>query len=147
MGYVVYMNQLAFQPVDDQGVPQGEEEIVRRGGDVPDYVRPFLINALANAGMIVDAGDRNVDIRPRDEEPTVVPNPDTPPGPSGPALTDLGTGAGETTERAATRPTERDGKAKWEAYAVSRGIDQAEAESMTKQELMTEVGRRESATS
>jgi hypothetical protein len=59
MTYVVFHNQLSFQPVDPQGVPTGPEEIVMKGGEIPGYVPPFIINALSNAGMIVDAGDRD----------------------------------------------------------------------------------------
>lgn len=149
MGYVVFMSQLAFQPVDDRGMAKGDPEIVKRGQPVPKYAQPFLINALVNSGMIVDAGDRNSEIRPVEEEPTSVPNPEVPPGPSGPALVDLGVGAGagDTVNPVASRPKETESKAKWEAYAVSVGIDQAAAESMSKQELQTEVARREAATS
>jgi hypothetical protein len=61
MTYVVFHNQLSFQPVDRQGEPTGPEEIVMKGGEVPGYVPPFVISALSNAGMIVDAGDRDQD--------------------------------------------------------------------------------------
>lgn len=148
MGYVVYMSRLAFQPTDKNGIPTGGEEVVERGGDVPDYVAPFLINALASAGMIVDAGDRNAEIRPLDQEPRSLANPDSPPGPTGPALVDLmGSGVGDTASPVGERPDGRASKAQWEAYAVSVGIDQADAESMTKQELQAEVARREASTS
>src|SRR3982750_4877039 len=59
MAYIVFHNQLSFQPVRPQGVPTGPEEIVMKGGEVPEYVPPYIINALSNAGMIVDAGDRD----------------------------------------------------------------------------------------
>jgi hypothetical protein len=61
MAYVVFHNQLSFQPVDREGVPTGPEEVVMKGGEVPEYVPPFVVSALRNAGMIVDAGDRDRD--------------------------------------------------------------------------------------
>lgn len=61
MTYVVFHNQLSFQPVDAQGVPTGPEEIVAKGQEIPPYVPPYILNALSNAGMIVDAGDRDED--------------------------------------------------------------------------------------
>jgi hypothetical protein len=61
MTYVVFHNQLSFQPVDAQGVPTGPEEIVTKGGEVPEYVPPYIVSALTQAGMIVDAGDRDED--------------------------------------------------------------------------------------
>src|SRR4051812_34758630 len=59
MTFIVFHNQLSFQPVDPEGVPTGPEEIVMKGGEVPAYVPPYIVNALSNAGMIVDAGDRD----------------------------------------------------------------------------------------
>lgn len=153
MGYVVYLNRLSFQPVDDKGLPTGDPETVERGGDVPSYVPPFVINALSNAGMIVDAGPRNAEIRPIEETPTALPSADQPPTPDGlPPLLDLGvepspeSGAGDTSSPV-VRPAESASKAKWEAYATSVGIDQAEAESLSKAELQTRVAEREAITS
>jgi hypothetical protein len=43
----------------------------------------------------------------------------------------------------AEKPKASDNKEAWENYAVSQGVDRAEAESMTKKDLMAEVERRE----
>ena len=146
MGYVVYMRELAFTPVDEHGVPTGTEEIVKRGGAVPSYVPPFVINALANSGAIVDAGPAQ--LAPALVAPVALPSADAPPGPDGqPPLLDLGTGAGDTDTTPGARPKDGDSKAKWEDYAVSVGIDRAEAESLTKAKLQERVAEREAANS
>lgn len=144
MSYVVFMKELAFTKVDDQGIPVGEEEIVQRGGKVPSYVPPFIVNALANSGMIVDAGpDALVAL---EAAPVFPMGPDNPPGPEGQVpLLDLGAGAGDTSSPA-VRPADKDSKAKWEAYAEGIGIERATAESMTKAELIAAVEAREAET-
>jgi hypothetical protein len=58
--YVVYSNDLAFQPANPDGTAAGDEEIVKRGAPVPEYVAPYLINALVSAGMIVRRPGRPV---------------------------------------------------------------------------------------
>lgn len=149
MGYVVYIGKLSFTPVDEHGVPTGPDEVVVRGGKVPSYVPPFLINALSNSGVIVNAGP-DVKLAPVEETPVSLMSADQPPTPDGrPALPDLGliADAGDQVNPVGTRPNERDSKAKWEAYAVSVGIEQADAESLSKAELQARVAEREAATS
>lgn len=144
MGYVVFMKELAFTKVDDQGIPMGKEEIVQRGGKVPSYVPPFTINALANSGMIVDAGPDA--LAALEAAPVFPMGPDNPPGPEGQVpLLDLGAGAGDTSSPA-VRPKDGDSKAKWEAYAESIGIERAAAESLTKADLIKQVADREAET-
>lgn len=86
---IVWLNQLSFQRTDDQGVAIGEAEIVTKGNPVPDYVRPFIRNALANSGAIVAVADDLTDDQ-RDrrlaeaaEHPRALPNPEQPPTPDG----------------------------------------------------------------
>jgi hypothetical protein len=204
MAFIVFHNQLSFQPVDPQGVPTGPEEIVMKGGEVPEYVPPYIINALSNAGMIVDAGDRDAaavramvgaDFGVR--EGRALPNPEQPVGAGGepPLFTLSGDPAdheypqvttaeaqgrpfltsdeGSTVRDSGSRlegaegeppgsapaepsgqdqpegqdepakPSTRDPKAAWEDYAEARGMDRGEAESLTKQELITAVESRE----
>ena len=185
---IVWLNQLSFQRTDDQGVAIGEAEIVTKGNPVPDYVRPFIRNALFNAGSIVPiADDLTDDQRDRRlaevaEHPRALPNPEQPPTPDGlpPLLsfdtpgsdlptTDSGDAVSADTGRPSTvadftpagdagneggssenalpgqKPGVRDSKQAWEDYAVSTGMDRAEAESKTKAELIAEVEGREHA--
>jgi hypothetical protein len=89
MKHVVLFDRLAFQkhklnPDGTQSIePDGPEEIVHRGYDVPDYVQDWERSALANAGMIVPVADV--------PQPAAVPEPLGPPEPGGvrlrPALT------------------------------------------------------------
>jgi hypothetical protein len=200
------LHRLAFQRVDETGVPVDEVEIVEQGGKVPDYVRPYEIQALRSAGVIVDMGDDEDAIARLVADPTArelppyLPNPEVPPtiagnpvlhsteaGPEdfegvggvsvpkgmgarrdssvtkeeGPArgqqtskdgpeeplpLAKLGldeSGSSETDQPEPAKPSSRDTKQAWEDYAESRGIPRGEAESMTKQELITAVESRE----
>lgn len=79
------LRQLAFQQVDETGVPVGEIELVDQGGRVPDYVRPYEIQALRSAGVIVDMGDDEEAISRLVTDPTArelppyLPNPEVPP--------------------------------------------------------------------
>ena len=157
---IVYLNQLSFQPVDEHGVPNGDPEIVTRGNPVPDYVRPFIRNALINAGAVMQVAD---DV-PEDqlahrfavpaEAPRALPNPEQPPAPDGlPPLLSLDAqnsgqpAASETIgeEGPPAKPSVRDSKQAWEDYAVATGMDRATAESKTKAELIAEVEGRENA--
>lgn len=145
MSTIVLMSELSFQKQDEFGRADGDPVIVTKGGKVPEWVPPYLVNALSSAGMIVDAGPGP---EFEDNSTDVVPSPDSPPGPNGPALVDLGLvgDMGDTSNPVAERPADKDSKAKWEAYAVSVGIDQAQAESMTKADLIATVDAREAAT-
>lgn len=86
---IVYLDRLSFQPTDEQGVPNGDPEIVTRGNPVPDYVPPFIRNALLNSGAIVQVADdpaaRQTPSRfaPPVESPRALPNPEQPPTPDG----------------------------------------------------------------
>lgn len=150
MAYQVRTERMAFQPVDpdDPTVPTGPEEIVERGGIVPDYVAPYIVSALLNSGVIVAVADR--------PDPTLVPvkdepaspalNPEQPPPPGTFPLTPSGSDDDAEADAPVTeKPSARDSKAAWESYAVGVGVPQAEAESMTKVELIAEVERRESS--
>jgi hypothetical protein len=159
MTYIVFHNQLAFQPVNREGLATGDPEVVTKGGAVPDYVAPFIVHALTAAGMVVDAGDR--ELPPVFDAPPALPNPEQPLGARGepPLLTlsgdpldhDADSSAvagqldgGNSYEVVTTKPKATESKAKWESYAVSVGIDRGEAESMTKPELVAAVEARES---
>lgn len=154
MAHQVFFQQLTFQRTDpdDPQVPVGKPEIVKRGGMVPDYVLPFTIGALLNAGMIVPVADQpDARIVPFDAIPQQPRTLDQPPilpsDPQGlpPTQADA---AGETAtpepEAAPVeRPEVRDNKAAWEDYAVQIGVPRGEAEGMTKANLIAEVERRE----
>jgi len=89
MGYAVYLDRLAFQRTDAQGLPVGDEEIVTKGQPVPDYVRPFQLAALRSAGAIVDMGPEFESDEEREEArrghnflgeiAPALPNPEIPP--------------------------------------------------------------------
>jgi hypothetical protein len=103
MKHVVLFDRLAFQkhklnPDGTQSIePDGPEEIVHRGYDVPDYVQDWERAALANAGMIVPVAD--------------VPQPAAAPGPLGPPEPEVTSG-----------PDPRDSRAAWEDYATSPAV-------------------------
>jgi hypothetical protein len=142
--YVVYTNALAFQPIDETGRAKGDEEIVQRGKPVPDYVLPFQLNALANAGMIVEVGDRpDPAIYPASAEPRVLASPDAPPGPSGPALTDLSGDAGGAGATQPAVPLERpkanDSRPAWEDYGASLGMDRLELEAQPNKQAVIDA--------
>jgi hypothetical protein len=108
MKHVVLFDRLAFQkhklnPDGTQSIePDGPEEIVRRGYDVPDYVQDWERSALANAGMIVPVADV--------PQPAAVPEPL---GPPEPVVQESETPAG---------PDPRDSRATWEDYAQSPAV-------------------------
>lgn len=153
MAYQVVFQQLSFQPVDpDQPtVPSGPEEIVLRGGLVPDYVTTFQIAGLASAGMIVAVAEPDPGLVPADalpeqprtpDQPTFLPN-----NPNSPPVTlggDLG-GAGEDpADEPVQLPSASDKKEVWEAFAQRPeiGMTQGDAEAMNKTDLMAEVKTR-----
>jgi hypothetical protein len=176
MTHRVFFNRLSFQKTnpDDPTQPVGDPVIVNRGEKVPDWVSPFQVNALVNAGMIVNTGDEKpvspVDtLKPFDEVPAQPRTPDQPDvlpsDPQGTPLklvSDTGTSADEDSSASSTaaeelasvsKPSVRDSKEAWEAYAVNgmtpvdQRMSQSEAESMTKPALMAEVNTREAAAS
>jgi hypothetical protein len=163
MPYIVLSQELAFQKTDPDRptIPVGPEEIVERGGSVPDYVPAYIISALSNAGVIVWAEDRNPLIVPASQAPAQVRTPDhpavLPSDPNGTPLL-LGDLTGTSVEEApAEEPVEEEGdgepvalpatsdkKEVWEAYAQRPeiGLTAGEAESMNKTDLMAEVRAR-----
>lgn len=147
MAYQVRTQKMAFQPVDadDPTVPTGPEEVVERGGLVPEYVAPYIISALLNSGVIVAVADRpDPTLIPVSQEPAApAQNPEQPPPPGTFPLTPVDDES--PAEPVTERPTARDSKATWESYAEHIGVDKGEAESMTKAELIAEVERRESS--
>lgn len=114
MGHVVLFDRLAFQrhKLDGDGnptiEPDGPEEIVYRGHPVPDYVRDWERDALANAGMIVAVA----------EAPAPVPLPQDV-GPQPPAEPVIP--ADPVAEAPAPTATRGD----WEAYATSDAVGMA----------------------
>jgi hypothetical protein len=102
MRHVVLFDRLSFQkhklnPDGTESIePDGPEEIVRKGHDVPDYVPDWQRTALAQSGMIVAVA----------ELPAPEPVPDDL-GPPAPA--DLA-------------PEARDSRADWETYATSDAV-------------------------
>ena len=156
MPYQVLIAALSFQRVDPEEptVAVGPPDVVKRGGLVPDYATSFLVNALSNAGVIVPVSVPDPAVFPAAEAPALPRTPDQPvvlPGaPVVPAIP-IGTDGTLTDgpaphappEETDERPTTRDNKATWEAYAERVGVDRAAAESMTKAELIAEVERRE----
>lgn len=138
--HVVYFQKLAFQPIDEHGVATGKEEIVKRGDPVPSYVPPFVINSLTNAGMIVEVGDKDPGLVPLDQEPVSLAGPDQPPGPTGPALLDLGTGAGDVVSPVPVeRPKPGDSRATWEQYGSAIGLDQLQLEALPNKAAVIEA--------
>lgn len=167
MTYRVFFTKLNFQRTDpaNPSVPIGDPVLVGRGEKVPDWVSPGQVNALLNAGMIVNTGDEGevpAYLRPESEIPPQPRTPDQPDilpsDPNGGLLVLDGTvppGEGTFPDEPAPatsdpvvvdRPSERDSKDEWEAYAVSVGVPQSEAEAMTKAKLIDEVKRREAGT-
>lgn len=86
---IVYATPLSFQPADEHGVPTGDPEVVQKGQKVPDYVPPFVRNALLNAGVIVQVADDLTDeqvarrFAPAPEAGRPLPNPEQPFTPDG----------------------------------------------------------------
>jgi hypothetical protein len=170
MPYIVLAGQLSFQKTkaDDTRVPDGPEEIVRKGGQVPDYAPAFLVGALASAGLVVWAEDQRPDLVPFEELPAQVRTPDQPPvlpsDPNGtpPLLSDIltpdeqrpaevegGDVAPVVEPEPAVAPLPAlpkaaDSKDVWEQYATHPriGMTLGEAEAKNKTDLMAEVKRR-----
>jgi hypothetical protein len=139
--YVVYSNELAFQPANADGTPAGREEIVKRGAPVPEYVAPYVINALVSAGMIVFVAQPDPSIRPLEAEPLPPVSADQPPGPSGPALADLGTGMGDIAPAVPfEKPKPNDSRSVWEQYGVGAlGLDQLTLEALPNKAAVIEA--------
>jgi hypothetical protein len=138
MKHVVLFDRLSFQkhklnPDGTESIePDGPEEIVYRGHDVPDYVQDWQRSALANAGMIVPVADV--------PQPVAVPEPLGPPEPMG---QEPGTsGAQEST---GLKPT--DSRAMWEDYATSPSVGMTDEEAASypnKQALIDAVNAKTS---
>lgn len=153
MPYIVLKQRLAFQRTDPKNptIPVGDEEIVERGGRVPDYVPTFIVSSLANAGDVVFADEPDPMVVPANQlapqvrtpdQPTVLPS-----DPNGvpPLLGDPEEPVVEEDEGdAVALPATGDRKEVWEAYAQRPeiGLTQGEAESMNKADLMAEVRAR-----
>lgn len=175
MPYIVLANRLAFQPVmpNDPRIPDGPEEVVEKGGVVPDYVTTFLISSLASSGLVVWADDTRPDLHPVDEVPAQVRTPDQPPvlpsDPQGtpPLLSDLVAADDSAADPVvvdvppanepdpapaplAPLPKANESKDTWERYAADNpqiGMTLEQAEAMNKTDLMAEVKRRHEAAS
>lgn len=156
MPHQVFAARLSFEPVDENGLPTGAPEIKHRGEMVPDYVSEFLISSLTSAGMIIAVHAARPDVVPADAIPVQVRTPDQPPmlpsdpagspDPAGRLLGKPPTGspvADSPVVEPAVKPKTTDRKEAWEAYAPTVGIETADAEAMTKVELIAEVQRRE----
>jgi hypothetical protein len=108
MKHVVLFDRLSFQkhklnPDGTESIePDGPEETVFRGHDVPDYVPDWTRSALANAGMIVPVADV--------PQPVAVPEPL---GPPEPVVHESETPSG---------PDPRDSRSAWEDYATSPAV-------------------------
>lgn len=169
MPFIVLAPRLAFQKTEPENptVPVGDEEIVQRGGSVPDYVPTYITSALASAGSVVFADERP-DLRPVDDVPPQVRTPDMPGVlPSDPHGVPLLPGDLVTTEpprevevdvppvdetggpALGAPPKASDSKDTWETYATHPkiGMTLAEAEAMNKTDLMAQVKQRYEAAS
>jgi|1185.fasta_scaffold827590_1 hypothetical protein len=107
MKHVVLFDRLSFQKhkKDKAGnltiEPEGPEEIVYRGHEVPDYVPDWQRAALANSGMIVAVADT----------PAPAPVPDLGPVPPAEPVAD---------DVVAPKPT--DSRTDWETFAASDAV-------------------------
>ena len=163
MAFVVLAQALAFQRHDPENptVPVGEEEIVERGGEVPDYATTFTVSALANSGLVAYVDRPDPLVFPANQAPAQARTPDQPPvlpsDPNGvpPLIGDtpmVTTNEDEVTTddepdnpaAPAPLPANSDRKEVWESYAQRPeiGMTQAEAESMNKTALVAEVTAR-----
>lgn len=163
MPFVVLAQALAFQETDPANptIPIADEEIVERGGAVPDYVSTFTVSALANSGLVAYVNAPDPAIFPANQLPAQVRTADQPPvlpsDPNGvpfrigdlaaPAPEPVGgdvAPAPEPVTDDAPFPLASDKKEVWESYAQRPeiGMTQAEAETMTKAALMAEVNGR-----
>jgi len=154
MGYQVHFPKLSFQKTKPENptVPVGDEVVVERGGMVPEWASPGIINALFNAGMIVEVGDRpNPNVVPFDsipEQPRSPEQPDVlPSDPHGTPVVLFPENPEQPTADPVqpAKPAVTDNKEAWETYATSPavGMDRAEAESLTKAKLIAAVNQRE----
>lgn len=161
MPYLVLFNRLSFQRVDPRNpkVPAGDPIEVQRGGFVPEWVTPFEVNALMNAGMItaVESKEAAPEIRPIEDIPASPRTPDQPnllpsdpngfpPVVDGQGVEVVGDGGEPFTGLepvVAKKPGITDNKLAWENYAASPaiGMDRAEAESLSKAKLMERVSQ------
>jgi hypothetical protein len=167
MPYIVLANKLAFQKTkpDNPTVPDGPEELVSRGSNVPDYVLTFQVAALAAAGQIVWANRPDPVLVPVDSQPPTGRTPDQPavlpsdpngtpvvledvlsdpattPEAPGPAVNDPATGPATPLPEL---PKAADNKDTWEQYSTlpQIGMTLGEAEAMNKTDLMAEVKTR-----
>lgn len=132
----------------------GTEKILRRGETLPDKgVSDFhrsvltMIGAVRDLGAAVAVVQAAVDAETTPEKepaPAVLP-PEIPPvRPVEPVQQNPATEPADNAPVA--KPSVSDNKDAWERYAVSKGYyTQAEAESLTKAKLVTEVNARENA--
>lgn len=168
MPFIVLAPALAFQKTKPNSPtePVGPEEVIQRGGTVPDYVPTYVTSALASAGSVVFA-DARPDLVPATEVPVQVRTPDQPPvlpsDPNGvpvlpsdlvtetPRETSTEAGNSEETPTVTSPPAElaappksSDSKDVWEQYATHPriGMTLEEAEAKNKTDLMAEVKRR-----
>lgn len=152
MPFVVLAQALAFQETDPANptIPVADEEIVERGGKVPDYVSTFTVSALANSGLVAYVNAPDPAIFPANQLPAQVRTADQPPvlpsDPNGVPTTigDMAAPAPEPVADDTPFPLASDKKEVWESYAQRPeiGMTQAEAETMNKNALMAEVNAR-----
>lgn len=135
--HIVKVAALSFQPVDPANptMPTGDPEKVTQGHRVPDYVAPFIINALLSSGVIVAVADDDPRFaKPAPEPAPALPSPDQPPTPDGlPPLFDLSGDPGKVPtadgEGGPERPAANAKRETWESYVVAKGyLTQGEAE-------------------
>lgn len=145
MGFIVLAQRLAFQRTDPNNptIAVGEEEIVERGQDVPDYATTFTVSALANSGLVAYVDRPDPTMVPANQLAPQVRTPDQPPIlPSDPNGAPFLIG-GPVVEDVPF-PATSDKKEVWESYAQRPeiGMTQGEAEAMNKNDLMAEVRAR-----
>jgi len=140
--------------------PSGENVILNRGDELPDFVEPFVRATLVQIGAVRDFGaavsvvQEAADAELRSTEPVpppVLPDEIPPVQPvrtysPDPTATEPSDASDLLDPAGNNLPSERDNKETWERYAVARGyFTQAEAESMTKRDLVAQVNERENA--
>jgi len=171
MPYIVLASKLAFQKTraDDPKVPDGPEVIVVKGGLVPDWVSTFQVSALTSAGLLAWANEPEAVVVPEGvpqvrlpEQPVILPSdPAGVPPVVGDLIVDVPDDRRDETMvdvPSVTEPTPAvaplpelpkasDSKDVWEQFATHPriGLSLAEAEAMTKQNLMAEVKSRHAA--
>ncbi len=169
MPYIVLAKQLAFQKTktDSPTTPDGPEEIVKQGDQVPDYVPTFVTSALVSAGTVVYVDDKAELPQPAlaalpvrtPDQPVVLPSDPDGVAPTVGDLTPVSepTGSPDATPDVPPAgvpappvaplpalPKAADSKEAWEQYATHPriGMTLGEAEAMNKTDLMTEVKAR-----